>query len=154
VADHPRLAEQFSFLFPVFLGSAFTASPGHSCGRGKLSAPQLRGHCLGCPLAPHPRTPTGMTFSAPILRKFGRWSVGLGAPLSFPLLALPSPAPFSASFFFLLLTPPSSPSQVLRRALLARVWRRPGVRALWAQDSKRMGRTLGLGMQVDIGPPV
>lgn len=129
MADHPRLAEQFSLLLPVFSGSVSTASPGLSRGAGKLSAPRRRGHCRrgaggrnpapgsGCPLPSHPSSES---------LEGGRW--GLGAHLSL----FPYP-PVQPRF-----SPPliihRSLAQVPRRALGAR---RPGAQCAPGQGVPR-----------------
>lgn len=143
------MLRQFSLLFPVFSGSAFTASPGHSSGWGKLSAPQRRGHCQGSLLAPRPRTRIGMTrppHSSSESLDVGRWGWEPLSSCSFPALpSNPHPILFSLVFLPPFTTLPSSPSQVPRRSLSVQGWRTPGGSCALGRGFQETGVNVGAG---------
>lgn len=154
MADHSRFVEQFSLLFPVFSGSVSTASLWRSRGAGKLSAPQRRGHYQGSPLAPRAHTRVGMTpslHSSSESLDVGRWGL---KPLS-PCFTPPTPVIqplFSSSSYH----PHPFLSQVPRRALSARDWRRTGdLYALGGGGGlfQEAGARAGAGQQVDTRRP-
>lgn len=147
MADHPRLAEQFSLLLPVFSGSVSTASPGLSRGAGKLSAPRRRGHCLrgaggvGGGATPRPGR------DAPFLRTPPPkvWKVVGGG--SEPISRCSPTLPFSLDF--LLLSSSTVPWLKFREGRSVRGG--PVLSAPQGRGFRELGRVPGL--QVDAGPP-